>query len=475
MKTIRKVIILLAITLSMSQVIVGQEKIINPDISYSGTPRTCVLGGVAVDGVEGYEDYVLTGLSGLTVGQEISVPGTDITEAVKRYWHHGLFSKVTVTADSIVGDRIYLRFHLGLRPRVSNIVYSGLKKSEREDMEAKLGIIKGSQITPNMIDRAKILAKKYFDDKGYKNAEINITQREDVTNKNQVILDVDIDKKDKMKVRHIIIEGNDNLKSSKIKGKLFAKGVFSKTHEAGKLNSFLKSKKFTDEHYKKDKDKLVEKYNELGYRDMYIVKDSVWNNDSKHVNIYMKINEGKKYYIRNITWVGNTVYPTDQLNSILRMKKGDVYNQTYMNKRLSSDDDAVGNLYYNNGYVFYNLQPTEVNIVGDSVDLEMRIFEGQQAHINRVRINGNDRLYENVIRRELRTKPGDLFSKDALERSIREIASMGHFDPEKCTPDVHPNYEDGTVDVNYNLTSKSNDQVEFSWLGTDRCHRSYQS
>lgn len=462
MKTIRKVIILLAITLSMSQVIVGQEKIINPDISYSGTPRTCVLGGVAVDGVEGYEDYVLTGLSGLTVGQEISVPGTDITEAVKRYWHHGLFSKVTVTADSIVGDRIYLRFHLGLRPRVSNIVYSGLKKSEREDMEAKLGIIKGSQITPNMIDRAKILAKKYFDDKGYKNAEINITQREDVTNKNQVILDVDIDKKDKMKVRHIIIEGNDNLKSSKIKGKLFAKGVFSKTHEAGKLNSFLKSKKFTDEHYKKDKDKLVEKYNELGYRDMYIVKDSVWNNDSKHVNIYMKINEGKKYYIRNITWVGNTVYPTDQLNSILRMKKGDVYNQTYMNKRLSSDDDAVGNLYYNNGYVFYNLQPTEVNIVGDSVDLEMRIFEGQQAHINRVRINGNDRLYENVIRRELRTKPGDLFSKSALERSIREIASMGHFDPEKCTPDVHPNYEDGTVDVNYNLTSKSNDQVEFS-------------
>src|SRR5574344_1725056 len=462
MKTIRKVIILLAITLSMSQVIVGQEKIINPDISYSGTPRTCVLGGVAVDGVEGYEDYVLTGLSGLTVGQEISVPGTDITEAVKRYWHHGLFSKVTVTADSIVGDRIYLRFHLGLRPRVSNIVYSGLKKSEREDMEAKLGIIKGSQITPNMIDRAKILAKKYFDDKGYKNAEINITQREDVTNKNQVILDVDIDKKDKMKVRHIIIEGNDNLKSSKIKGKLFAKGVFSKTHEAGKLNSFLKSKKFTDEHYKKDKDKLVEKYNELGYRDMYIVKDSVWNNDSKHVNIYMKINEGKKYYIRNITWVGNTVYPTDQLNSILRMKKGDVYNQTYMNKRLSSDDDAVGNLYYNNGYVFYNLQPTEVNIVGDSVDLEMRIFEGQQAHINHVRINGNDRLYENVIRRELRTKPGDLFSKDALQRAARALASMGHFDPEKVNPDVQPNVEDGTVDINWDLEQKSNDQVEFS-------------
>ncbi len=462
MNKIRKVIILLVIAFGFSQIMKAQDKIINPDISYSGTPRTCIIGGIAVDGIEGYEDYVLTGLSGLSLGQEVSVPGTEITEAVKRYWHHGLFSKVVVTADSIVGNKIYLRFHLGMRPRVSNINYIGLKKSEREDMEAKLGIIKGSQITPNMIDRAKILAKKYFDDKGYKNAEINITQREDVANKNQVILDVDIDKKDKMKVHKIMLEGNNNLKSSKIKGKLFGKGVFSKTHEAGTIGSFLKSKKFTDERYKKDKEKLIDKYNELGYRDMYIVKDSVWNYDEKHVNIYLKINEGKKYYVRNITWVGNTVYSTDVLNSILRMKKGDVYNQTYMNKRLTSDEDAVGNLYYNNGYVFYNLQPTEVNIVADSVDLEMRIYEGQQAHINRVRINGNDRLYENVVRRELRTKPGDLFSKDALERSVREIASMGHFDPEKCTPDVKPNYEDGTVDVNYNLTSKSNDQVEFS-------------
>src|SRR5574344_1791194 len=461
MNNIKKVF-LLTVGLTLGLYSQAQDKILNPDISYAGTPRSCTIGGINISGVEGYEDYMLTRISGLQGGHEIESPGSEITNAGKRYWRHGLFSDVQISADSIVGRKIYLHIALKTRPRVSTINYEGLKKSEREDMEQKLGLLKGSQITPNMIDRAKILAKKYFDDKGYKNAEINITKREDVTNKKRVILDVDIDKKDKMKVRHIIIEGNDNLKSSKIKGKLFAKGVFSKTHEAGKLNSFLKSKKFTDEHYKKDKDKLVEKYNELGYRDMFIVKDSVWNNDSKHVNIYMKINEGKKYYIRNITWVGNTVYPTDQLNSILRMKKGDVYNQTYMNKRLSSDDDAVGNLYYNNGYVFYNLQPTEVNIVGDSVDLEMRIFEGQQAHIHRVRINGNDRLYENVIRRELRTKPGDLFSKDALERAARALASMGHFDPEKVNPDVQPNVEDGTVDINWDLEQKSNDQVEFS-------------
>ena len=440
----------------------AQEKIVNPDISYAGTPRSCIIGGISVHGVEGYEDYMLTGLSGLQVGQQISLPGSEITEAVKRYWRHGLFSKVTISADSIVGDTVYLALNLALRPRVSTINYYGIKKSEREDMEAKLGIMKGSQITPNMIDRAKILAKKYFDDKGYKNAEINIQQRDDVTGKNQVILDVNIDKHDKMKIREIIIEGNKSLKSSKIKGGLFKKGVLTKMNEAGKLSSFLKSKKFTDERYKTAKQNLIDKYNELGYRDMTIVEDSVWNVDENHVNIYMKIDEGQKYYIRNITWVGNTVISSDELNRMLGMKTGDVYNQKQLNKRLSEDDDAVGNYYWNNGYLFYRLDPTEVNIVGDSIDLEMRISENQQAHISHVRIYGNDRLYEEVVRRELRTKPGDLFSKDALMRSAREIQSMGFFDPEKVNPDIQPNYEDGTVDINWPLEQKSNDQVEFS-------------
>ena len=413
-------------------------------------------------GVEGYEDYMLTGLSGLQVGQQISVPGSEITEAVKRYWRHGLFSKVTISADSIIGDTIYLALNLSLRPRVSTINYYGLKKSEREDMEAKLGIMKGSQITPNMIDRAKILAKKYFDDKGYKNAEIDIQQRDDVTGKNQVILDVNIDKHDKMKIRNIIIEGNKNLKTSKIKGGLFSKGVLTKMNEAGKLSSFLKSKKFTDERYKTAKQNLIDKYNELGFRDMTILEDSVWNVDENHVNLYIKIDEGQKYYIRNITWVGNTVISSDDLNRLLGMKTGDVYNQKQLNKRLSEDEDAVGNYYWNNGYLFYRLDPTEVNIVGDSIDLEMRISENQQAHISHVRIYGNDRLYEEVVRRELRTKPGDLFSKDALMRSAREIQSMGFFDPEKVNPDIQPNYEDGTVDINWALEQKSNDQVEFS-------------
>ena len=440
----------------------AQHKIINPDITYSGTPKTYKLAGLSVTGIDGYEDYVLTGISGLSVGQELEVPGTAITDAVKRYWKHGLFSDVSISADSIVGDNIYLKIHLAPRPRISTINYNGLKKTEREDMEKKLGLVKGGQITPNMIDRAKILAKKYFEDKGYKNAEVFIRQRDDVAAKNQVILDIDVDKKEKLKVRTITIDGDNQLGDKKIKGSLLSKGAFTKTHEAGKLANLLKSKKFTPERWAEDKKNLITKYNEYGFRDAMITKDSVWNVDPKHVDIYVKVDEGKKYYIRNIKWVGNTVYSTDYLSRLLDMKKGDVYNQTYLNKRLSQDEDAVGNAYWNNGYLFYNLQPTEVNIVGDSIDLEMRITEGQQAHINRVKINGNDRLYENVVRRELRTKPGDLFSKEALQRSARELASMGHFDPEAINPVPEPNYEDGTVDINYNLKQKSNDQVELS-------------
>ena len=461
MKILRKVFPVVALCLCGLNA-AAQGKIVYPDISYAGTPKTLVLGGINVSGIEGYEDYMLAGISGLSVGQEITVPGNEITDAVKRYWRHGLFSDVKISADSIVGDKIYLHVSLALRPRVSVINYVGLKKSEREDMENKLGLLKGAQITPNMIDRAKILAKRYFDDKGFKNADIEIRQRDDVSNKNQVILDVIIDKKEKMKVRDIIIEGNAQLPSRKIKGGFLRKGAFAKTHEAGKLSSLFKAKKFTPERWAADKKKLIEKYNELGFRDATILEDTVWNADEKHVDIHIKVDEGKKYYLRNVTWVGNTVYSTDYLNALLGMKKGDVYDQKLLNKRLTEDEDAVGNQYWNHGYLFYNLQPTEVNIVGDSIDLEMRIVEGQQAHLNKVRINGNDRLYENVVRRELRTKPGDLFSKEALQRSARELATMGHFDAEKVSPDVRPNYEDGTVDINWNLEQKSNDQIEFS-------------
>lgn len=427
-----------------------------PVITYTGNPKKYEIGGIEVEGIKNYEDYVLIGLSGLSVGQVISVPGDEITDAIKRYWKHGLFSDVKILATKIEGGKIYLKIVLKQRPRISDIRYHGVKKSEKEDLEEKLGLVKGNQITPNVIDRAEILIKRHFDEKGFKNAEVNIVQKDDVSAENQVILDINIDKKEKVKVNSITFEGNKAISEKKLRR------TMKKTSQKGYLWTLFKPKKFIEDKYKEDKQLIIDKYNELGYRDARIVVDSVTPHNQKTVDIYMKIEEGQKYYLRSVSWVGNTLYSSDWLNYILDMKKGDVYNQKKLNARLSTDEDAVGNLYYNNGYLFYQLDPVEVNIDNDSIDLEMRIYEGKQATINKVIINGNDRLYDYVVRRELRTKPGALFSKEDMERSYREIAQMGHFNPENIgiVPEPHP--EEGTVDMVYNLESKANDQVEFS-------------
>ena len=453
-------IFILFVAQALTAQLVNRE--INPVIDYTRTPRTYYIGNITVDGVKNYDEFLLIGLSGLTLGEPVTIPGEDITKAVKRYWKNGLFSNVAISVDSLVGDSAYLHIQLTQRPRISQINYNGMKKGEKDDLTEKLGLVKENQLTPNMIDRAKILAKRYFDDKGYKNAEINILSHDDPSAPDKIIVDVNVQKKDKVKINSINIAGNEALETKKIKGTLIKKGVLKKIHEKGTMASWFRSKKFIDSKYKEAKDNLIAKYAVLGYRDAIIAEDSVVPHDDKTVDVFIKVEEGQKYYVRNIEWVGNTLYPTDALSQILRIKKGDVYNQKLLDERTTSDDDAIGNLYYNNGYVFYRLDPVEVNIVEDSVDLEMRITEGPQAHISRVKITGNDRVYENVVRRELRNKPGDLFSMDALERSYREIASLGHFDAENIDYKVEPDPTNGTVDLRWGLTSKSNDQVEFS-------------
>lgn len=431
-------------------------KITAPTILYSGVQKRYEIGGINVSGVDNYDSNIIIGLSGLSVGDIITVPGDDVTNAVKRYWKHGLFSDVSIVADSIVDGKIYLGINLKQRPRASQINVNGVKKGEREDIEAKIGLIKGNQVTPNMIDRARQVIRRYFDDKGYKNAEITIVQRPDVNQSNQVIVDINIDKKDKIKVNKITIEGADAIPVKNIKK------LMKKTREKGKFANFLRSKKFTDERYNEDKERILERYSELGYRDAAIVADSVVKHDESSVDIYLKIEEGNKYYLRDINWVGNTVYSTAQLDYLLRMKGGDVYNQKLLNERLFEDEDAIRKVYYNQGYVWFNPNPIESRVVGDSIDLEIRVIEGPQATINKVTIAGNDRLYEEVVRRELRTLPGNLFSMTDLERSFREIGQMGHFDPEKINPNVVDDPSNATVDINWELVSKSNDQVELS-------------
>lgn len=435
-----------------------------PVISYSLTPKKYKIADIKVTGVKNYDDFVLIGFSGLSVGDEISVPGDEVTAAVKAFWKHGLFSDVKILANKIEGDSIWLEYQLKQRPRISEVNYHGIKKGEREDLEAKLGLKKGFQITPNVLDRAKILIEKFFDGKGFKNVDVNIQQKDDMAHEGEVILDIYIDKNEKTKIHRIYFEGNNALTARQLKK------AMKKTNEKFSLFNDWKSsilemfstKKFTTEEYENDKNNLIAKYNEHGYRDAVLLADSVVNFNEKKVDIFLKVDEGEKYYLKDIRFVGNTKYSTDYLMAVLGMKPGEVYNQKKLNDRLSMDEDAVSNIYFNNGYLFFNADPVEVEVENDSIALEIRIQEGPQATINRVIINGNDRLYEDIVRRELRTKPGKLFSREDLMRSVREIAQMGHFDPENMNPRPIPDPENGTVDIEYNLVSKANDQIEFS-------------
>ena len=434
-----------------------------PTIVYGTKSDKYEIGGIAVEGVKNYEDYILIGISGLSVGEEISLPGAEITDAIKRYWKHGLFSAVSIEADSIVDNKVYLKINLAMRPRVSQININGVKKGEQDDVMEKIGIIKGNQLTPNMVDKAKIIIKKFFGDKGFKNTEVDIVQRDDPSKSDQLIVDVNIDKKEKVKVNKIYIVGNDNIPTKKFHGGFFSGGLLKKTNEKG-FKSFFKTKKFIQEKYEEDKERVIEKYNELGYRDAYIYSDSVVDLGNNLVDVYINIDEGQKYYIRGIDWVGNSVFSTEYLNRVLQMKKGDVYNRVLIDKRLKGqgEQESVSTLYYNQGYVFNIVMDVERDIVGDSIDLEVRISEGIQASINKIKIYGNTRVYEEVVRRELYLKPGDLFSMDAFKMSVQEIAQMGHFDPEQMNPVPKPDPINGTVDIELGLTPKSSDQVEFS-------------
>ncbi len=446
-------LLILAAVLLLTPLMRAQEA---PQIYYS-SPREYKIADIAVEGIDNYEDYVLIGISGLAVGQTIRVPGDDITDAIKRFWRHGLFSDVHILADKIEGNQIWLRFKLSPRPRISAVNYNGMKKNEKEELEERLNLVVGNQITPNIIGRAETLISKYYSDKGFKNVEVSVLQRDDSEKENQVIVDINVDKQEKVRVNQLIIEGNEAFNESRIDW------AMKKTNQKGRLTNFFRSKKYVEKDFDNDKFTLIQKYNEFGYRDAMILEDTVYRYDKKHVNVYMKIDEGQQYFIRDISWVGNTVYTSEQLDRTLQIEKGDVYNQKRLNKRLNEDEyDAVQTLYMDNGYLFFQVNPVEIRVEEDSIDLEMRIYEGEPATINRIEISGNDRLYEHVVRRELYIKPGQLFSMSALRRSAREIAQTGHFDPETMGINPIPNPEDGTVDIDMNLTTKANDQVEFS-------------
>ena len=432
------------------------DTIYNPKVVFTASPNQYVIAGIRVEGIENYDENMIIGYSGLSIGQRVDIPGDDIKSAAKRFWRQGLFSKVQILVEKIYHDQAWLVFNLRQQPRVSQVNYNGMKGGEKKDIIERLSFQPGSQMSPNIADRIKLIVEKYYASKGFGQATCEVVTIPDLSKQNEVIVNINVDKHEKIKVHKIYIDGNEVLSDNKIKR------TMKKTNEKNNIWKIFSQKKFVKSDYEDDKQLIIDKYNEKGYRDAIIVSDSVVPYDEKTVDVYLKVSEGKRYYISDISWVGNTVYPSPVLSEVLGIKKGDVYNQKLLNKRTQEDDDAVANLYLNNGYLFYNLIPVERKIEGDSISLEMRMFEGKQARINKVVINGNDRLYEKVVRRELRVRPGDLFSKEDLMRSVREIAQTGHFDPEKMDIRPEPNPDNGTVDIILNLESKANDQVELS-------------
>ncbi len=433
-----------------------QDTIYNPNVIYTTMPKTYEIAGIRVSGLPNADDYSIISSCGLQTGDRVEVPGDAITRAVKRFYRQGIYSRVQIKAEKIVGDKVWLEICLQQLPRMSEMTFTGAKSGEVKDIKERLGMVAGQQLTPNIVARAKQIVEDYYSAKGFKNAKVNVTQHNDLSKEDQVILQFDVQRSNKVKVHKIYISGNDVLSASKVKR------AMKKTNENGNILNLFKQKKFVEQDFQDDLNRIVQKYNELGYRDARIVSDSVVNYSDNRVDVFIKVDEGKKYYISDISWVGNTVYPTEVLQELLGMYPGDVYNQKLLAKRTLEDEDAVANLYMDNGYLFFNLIPIEENVQGDSIALQMRVLEGPQARINNVVINGNDRLYERVIRRELRVRPGELFNKSDLIRSAREIAQSGHFNPETINPVPQPNENDGTVDIVFNLESKANDQIEFS-------------
>ena len=428
-----------------------------PVIEYTMQRKTYEIAEISVTGADSYEDFVLIGFSGLAVGDKIEIPGDQITKSLKRFWKQGLFSDVKFKATKIDGDKIWLEIALKQRPRVSDIVYNGLRKTEQEDIEVKVGIQKGGQMTPDLADRAKKIITKYLEEKGFYHTQVQVLQFDDMAHPGYVKVAVNVNKQEKTRVGQIFVTGNEALTATQINR------AMKKTNDNNIVNLF-RPKKFVAAEFENDKKAVIEKYNEIGYRDAMIVADSVVQSpvDSTRVDVYLTVDEGNKYVFGDITWVGNTVYPYEYLNAVLGIKKGETYNLKELNKRLNEDDDAVSKLYTDQGYLFFNVDPVEVRINNDSIDFEMRMYEGQPATINEVNIVGNTRVYEHVVRRELYTKPGQLYSQSDIMRSLRELAQMGHFDQEKLVPDIQPNPEDGTVDITYQLETKSSDQIEFS-------------
>ena len=514
-KSLRLVHCLLFFVFSSVSVLAQTDTIkptsVDPDlmaIPQSKTPKEYVLAGIVFTGTKAYDQSLLTSISGLNVGDKIVYPGGDnFSHAIQKLWEQKLFANVQIFFTKIDGKDIYIEIHVVERPRLGIFTFRGVKKGQEDDLKTKSGLVKGRVVTENTKLTAIENIQKYFTEKGYQSASVKIDERIDPNVSNSVNLTLYITKGNKVRISRVSIFGNENVKEGKLKSQL--KGTKeamrisiypsedSSVYGTNKSYSFkeyiqqwgflspsktidfidpyfrfrFSSAKFNDKKYAEDKQKLVDYYNSLGYRDAIIAADTQYYNKKGNLDVDIKVQEGHKYYFGNIAWKGNTKYPDSILNLILGIKKGDVYNLETLNKRVGKQATPEGgdvlSLYQDDGYLFFHADPIETAVYNDTIDHEIRLVEGPQATIKNVTISGNEKTKEYVIRRELRTVPGDKFSRSEVIRTNREIAQLGYFNQEKINPNIVPNQDDGTVDINWTVEEKSSDQLELSagWGG----------
>jgi len=438
---------------SFAQVQIGGDKIV---IDY-GNPSEYVIGGVMVTGTKFLDEAVLISISGLQVGDTLDVPGEKTSKAISNLWKQGLFSDITLTATRTQGKLIFFELNLQERPRLSKYSFKGVSKSEADKIREKIGLERDKVVTDNVITTTANTVRNFYVDKGYLDAQVRINEIRDTTYANREILEIVVEKNQKVRIRNIEFEGNTAFTKGKLRRSL-------KDTKEKKWYKIFTGAKFMQSKYEADKSKLLAKYNDKGYRDAAIVFDTVYRTGPRSMEIKLKIDEGNRYYFRNITWIGNTKHTSAELNNILGIKKGDVYNQTALDERLYMNQTGrdVSSLYMDDGYLFFSVTPVEVNVENDSIDLEMRIYEGKQARINKVTVSGNTKTNDRVIMREVRTKPGQLFSRSDIIRTQRELAQLGYFDQEKLGVNPKPNPADGTVDIDYTVEEKPSDQLELS-------------
>ncbi len=416
-----------------------------------------VINDIKVTGIKSFNEQTVITYTGLFVGKQVQIPGEDISKIINKLWKLELFSDINFYITKIIEDKVDLEISIVELPSLSEYKITGLKKTKAETIEEEIEIKRGQKITENFIETTKNYIVNKYQKNGFLNTKVNINTIKDSVGLNNEKMVINVDLGDRVKVNEIEFSGNEIFKSKLLKKKMKK----TKTKLPGR---FWKKSKFIEDDYQTDLTSIIDFYKEKGYRDARIISDTVITNDNL-IKLNIDINEGKKYYFGDIKFLGNTVYSDDQLSKLLGLFKGDTYNGVLLKKRIADsskpDGEDLTNLYQNNGYLFSSINPVEIAAINDTIDFEIRIVEGNPAYFNKITVVGNTRTNDHVIFRELRTKPGDLYSKDKVVRTVRELGQTGFFDPEQITPDfknVDPN--GGTVDIEYGLVEKGASQVE---------------